>query len=413
LAKIAESFGLEGFEDFRICHSQIHNQKKLKGELTISIHPFDYWTMSDNDCDWDSCMNWRETGGYRSGTVEMMNSPYVVVAYLSSKEPMRLAGGEWNNKKWRQLFIVNKDVVYGIKDYPYHNENISRCVAMWLRDLAKENMGWEYTTSEPINWKEANSFVSPNNPEKNFRIGFSTNNMYNDTGTNNYHPIFVGIETGVYTENWNPYININYSGKGQCVSCGWTTNGCLDGDASYLCCSDCEAGLRCTDCGSTLYEEDCYYYNGHAYCSDCYWEFMTRCEECDNDVPSEEVSCLTLFMRNDLTPLKEGETATVRTTYTDKFYCSDCIQNIPDEVLKPGCSMFEYETRWGSRNYGVFIEDIDESSWYLFPSRCREALCRLTPEDRKDPEKVLAVLRNYGDEETITICNLITAQDPN
>ena len=73
LAKIAEAYDIDGFEDFRICHSLVHNQKKIAGDITLSIHPFDYWTMSDNDCDWDSCMNWTNFGGYRQGTIEMMN----------------------------------------------------------------------------------------------------------------------------------------------------------------------------------------------------------------------------------------------------------------------------------------------------------------------------------------------------
>ena len=415
LAKIANSFNLPGFEDFRICHSQIHNQKKLKGELTISIHPFDYWTMSDNDCDWDSCMNWRETGGYRAGTVEMMNSPYVVVAYLASKEPMKVNGGEWNNKKWRQLFIVNKDVIYGIKDYPYHNENISKCVAMWLRDLAKENMGWEYTTSEPINWKETNSFVSPNNPEKSFRIGFSTNNMYNDTGTNHYHPIFVGTETGTYTEpdQWRSYIDINYSGKGQCVSCGYTKSGCLDGDASALCCSDCESVVRCVECGTTLYEDEIYYYKGHAYCCDCYWDFMSRCENCESEVPSEDIVCVHLLTRDTLTPFEEGDKIKIRDLYRELYYCYDCFRGLPKEALKPGCSIIKYSDRYGYHNYGIFIEDINEDSQYMIPYRHREALNSLRPESRNDPKQVFHALMSYGDEDTITIEEFISAQDPN
>ena len=62
LGKIAEALNLPGYEDFRICHSQILNQKTLSGNLCISIHPLDYMTMSDNECEWDSCMSWRKEG---------------------------------------------------------------------------------------------------------------------------------------------------------------------------------------------------------------------------------------------------------------------------------------------------------------------------------------------------------------
>ena len=150
LSKIANAFDIPYFEDFRICHSLVHNQKKIKGELTLSIHPLDYWTMSDNDCDWDSCMSWREYGSYRQGTIEMMNSPSVVVAYIKASEPMKIGNNmEWTNKKWRQLFIVDKDVILGIKDYPYRNPNLSCIVAKWLKELAETNLGWKYNTEEP------------------------------------------------------------------------------------------------------------------------------------------------------------------------------------------------------------------------------------------------------------------------
>ena len=86
LSVIAKAYEIPGFEDFRICHSLIHNQKKIKGNLFLSIHPLDYWTMSDNNCGWESCMSWSGHGGYRQGTVEMMNSPWVVVAYINSDD---------------------------------------------------------------------------------------------------------------------------------------------------------------------------------------------------------------------------------------------------------------------------------------------------------------------------------------
>ena len=93
---------LEEFEDFRIKHSRILSEKEFIGRLSLSIHPLDFMTMSDNDSDWSSCMSWRTCGSYRRGTVEMMNSPCVVVAYLSASKPMVLDRGshfKWNIKK--------------------------------------------------------------------------------------------------------------------------------------------------------------------------------------------------------------------------------------------------------------------------------------------------------------------------
>ena len=118
----------ESFENFRLAHSRILNSTKLHGQLCISIHPLDYMTMSDNDCDWDSCMSWKNEGSYRLGTVEMMNSPSVVVAYLESSTPMWLPKGVWNNKKWRCLFIVTPDVITSVKGYPYNSNALNAIV---------------------------------------------------------------------------------------------------------------------------------------------------------------------------------------------------------------------------------------------------------------------------------------------
>ena len=108
LAKMAQAFNLEGFEEFRLTHSRILNQKKMTGELCLSIHPMDFMTMSDNNSNWESCMSWSDYGCYRRGTVEMMNSECVVVAYLRAKEDMKVSEDlYWNNKKWRCWFFFD------------------------------------------------------------------------------------------------------------------------------------------------------------------------------------------------------------------------------------------------------------------------------------------------------------------
>ena len=144
LGKLADIFDLPGWEDFRICHSQILNQKDLGGDLTISIHPLDYMTMSDNAYGWESCMSWGQEGGYRQGTVEMMNSKSVVIAYLAGNDGMRIGDDYWNSKKWRQLFIVDHNIIAGVKDYPYHNAELGLEVVKWLKELATERLGWTY-----------------------------------------------------------------------------------------------------------------------------------------------------------------------------------------------------------------------------------------------------------------------------
>lgn len=100
LQKIVKEFEIPYFEEFRLEHSRILNQKTLVGDLCLSIHPLDYMTMSDNDYDWSSCMSWID-GEYRQGTVEMMNSACVIVAYIKGRNDYSIQNYQWTNKKWR------------------------------------------------------------------------------------------------------------------------------------------------------------------------------------------------------------------------------------------------------------------------------------------------------------------------
>ena len=147
LGKIADAYKLPHFEDFRLVHSQVLNQKKLNGIMCLSIHPLDYMTMSDNNCNWESCMNWYSHGDYRIGTIEMMNSPMVVEAYLEADHPYYPIDNRswtWSNKRWRCLYIVHPDIITEIKQYPYHNEFLSKEVLGWLKELAQKNNNWAY-----------------------------------------------------------------------------------------------------------------------------------------------------------------------------------------------------------------------------------------------------------------------------
>ena len=295
LAKIADSFGIEGFEEFRICHSQVLNQKSLKGTITLSIHPFDYWTMSDNECGWDSCMNWRDTGGYRQGTVEMMNSPCVVVAYMESSEPMEVLRtyGEngdnqtlyWNSKKWRQLFIVDEDVILGIKSYPYNNDELSLKVIEWLRELAEKNLGWTYYADEdnkPFRYINPKTSYSPKSPDSVYCFDFYSNCMYTDVGCADWHPMYIGTKIeDHYVKHANDryLVSLNYSGATQCVSCGGVDINLYD--ESSLCCESCDSAARCSECGERIYDDDGYEFEGALLCEYCYNDRVIECECCE------------------------------------------------------------------------------------------------------------------------------------
>ena len=271
ISKIAQGYGIgitpdedgvSDFEYFRRKHSLALNQKTLHGDLCLSIHPMDYMTMSDNDEGWSSCMSWMEDGEYKQGTVEMMNSPCVVVGYLSSERELSWGAernDKWNSKKWRCLFIVDPKFIISIRQYPYDNDNL---VCEAIKELAKLS-GWgdvepaqyEIGTNATINEQEVN-------------LEFYTAAMYCDFGRGALHYLVVNP-----SNDCDLYDNYGYSGVSQCMWCGNTCypdigeeQGC-----DMLACSICHPNAYCYDCDERYSSDELYTTDdGVALCEYCY-----------------------------------------------------------------------------------------------------------------------------------------------
>lgn len=270
LGKIAEAYDLPCFEEFRIAHSMVLNQKKMSGTLCISIHPMDYMTMSDNYCDWSSCMSWQEDGCYRQGTVEMMNSEMVIVAYLKSSSNMRVPKGTWNSKKWRELFIVNPQIITNVKSYPYKNDYLTTEVLTWLKELADAaNFGNYDTETTKFNIYDSSEEVA-RFAEKDIRIRPYTSMMYNDFGSECGQIAYIGKDIeGKYS--------FCYSGPSECMCCG-SIEGEFD-EESALCCDECREIEYCSCCGDRIeHDGDDYQVDGENFCChDCYEESTCEC----------------------------------------------------------------------------------------------------------------------------------------
>ena len=274
LSKIATALDIKVyFENFRIRHSQILNQKEISGTLVLSIHPLDYMTMSDNASNWSSCMSWKKSGCYCRGAVEMMNSPCVVIAYLKSDNSMSI--GEkyhWNDKKWRTLCIVGEECIATIKDYPFRNDVLSSMVVKSLVKLAKENLNMSFS-EEILDYDPSENFIIKG---ESYTFDFETNTMYNDFD-NDPHCFMAlrkNLPSGWYT--------LNYSGVENCMWCG----DCYDfyegyRDANeqeqYLVCRDCYSAETCEYCGdfcTEFFEVD-----GVYVCKSCYQNCASECAD--------------------------------------------------------------------------------------------------------------------------------------
>ena len=371
IRKLMTLFGLsspyyqEIFDDIRKLQSMANNKADLYGNLCISIHPLDYMTMSDNACDWESCMRWNY-GDYRLGTVEMMNSPCVVVGYLESKAPFYLDGDyskqyPWSNKKWRSLFVVTKDCIAAVKGYPYQSEELNDEILDWLKELAETNLGWKYDLGQVIT-KDNHTIVNRTTGEIMFkkRIAFGTEYMYNDFYTLVGHPAYL-----------NSSINFNeiifYSGLAQCMQCGdiidFDDKDYID-EGGSLVCGQCLGAYRyCEACGERLPGNDAYWYytdKGEGpYCEYCFNEIAFTCPFTGDVLLKEDCGATFYFVEkfNDSSTLEE-DIEDVRKVYYDEGINlkKRIIQGFEDNEL----NLFERKTK-----SSLFSIDITEYLIYV------------------------------------------------
>lgn len=309
LSKIAAAYNLKSeFEDFRIKHSMILNDMEIETTLYLSIHPLDFITASVNDCSWRSCMHWKD-GEFRLGTVEMMNSPCVICAYIKSSEDMSLfkSSYSWNNKRWREFVIVDDDVVCPIKGYPYWNHELEEAVMDFIDEL-RPNHYSKKTIS--LDFEDANdyhpSFASIYNDKEN-RLNFYTDAMYNDFRYTDHR-----ARLSLFMEENPTNIYLNYSGEATCMICGDVIDlkpaegddddYSLDGfngnakESGFLYCHECARryGTVCSCCDEIIsVDDDSYDVDGRILCQNCYEN-----ETCDCDI------CGTIHMCDTITEFK-------------------------------------------------------------------------------------------------------------
>lgn len=314
LSQIVKFLGKENFgdlDDFILALSRIKNDLTIKGNLVFSIHPMDFMTMSDNSSDWSSCMSWKGDGCYRAGTVEMMNSNNVVCCYLESRHPFiftdvsyiehkgeKVEDYTWNNKKWRQLAYVTKDIIVTGKAYPYQKKELSLAILNGLGALAKENIGWTYDygpqlykdmlhISGTITFEKAHSYIYENRMTKK-NILFESKGMYNDM-LNDHDTAYYCIRNKVKHNKI-----ISYSGKALCTTCGGkllTCESCYGQeyndryeDAGNLKCYTCITEGTCRDCGTYLGKGNLIkckrYLTTFYYCQECLDKYYKKCPGC-------------------------------------------------------------------------------------------------------------------------------------
>jgi hypothetical protein len=298
-------------------------------------------------------MTWttgNEGGEYRQGTVEMMNSSCVIVAYLKSDRGDFIWGdGEedvWNNKKWRQLFIVDKDFVLGIKPYPYESEALTKAAQSKIIEL----LGWgnnvklhEFSSREDVYCGRTVVNLTP-----------VYGAMYNDFNRCEH---WIGLNPEYKEAKLKRDLVI--SGPSQCMCCGEVFNDWWA--EKTLCCEKCLSAVMCSGCDCLLDPEweDVYAHENGYYCAECYWEHFFEdgldgkqkpCGEeywiylsCSND--TSEYHRPSYYTRSLLTSIPRDKLDKwFKNTYLEHGLFEDTIFVTPNDLTNKGMEVFNFTT---------------------------------------------------------------------
>lgn len=409
------NYDLSAFEDFKTAYSMIFNQKDEQLNISLSIHPLDFMTMSDNDSDWSSCMNWTNgaNGGcYHLGTVEMLNSNNVIVAYINNKRPYAFWHNKetgstddytWTNKRWRQLFYITPDIIVGGKAYPYKNDDITKRIINELRKLALDNLHWKYEfgIEKYLDMIHYTSTYAMNrmsdwihSKDTRHQIIFDSKAMYNDMLNYNYLPYWC-VRNKV-----NRAKKISYSGKAPCLHCMKSVTYMEDEyreyneryrDSGKLICRDCYVNNKCSICGKLHFGKSHYsmtisnetdrprigiwWGKGDIICEDCAKERVKVCPCCGTpmyifssknmisrinayvgDPNKTKVSTIT---RNDVGYLKEDYSKLVNPDFIPLYFCEKC----GTDFVNKGLIIWKH---YGQQPYSVLDYNNDTYSIRLY-----------------------------------------------
>ena len=313
MQEIENAYYKETLEKFISDLSLINNDRYFEGELFLSIHPMDYITMSDNDCGWESCMSWEYEGEYRTGTLEMLNSSNVIVAYMVSKEAPIY--GNWNNKRWRELFIVDPQLIMNIKGYPYKSCCLEDYICTWLKELVETNVPNTIYKNTINHFEHPNRGTNGKCENVSYHLYVESDRMYNDC---------YDTHIGYITHNCknDEYIDINYSGPAYCIE---TFQEMTDESTDRLIHISFDDDMgKCKHCGEYYNEEYLHSVgdDGGYVCDDCFERFYVQCS-----------NCYCTYDKNEDT-IKENLITVVDKTNEVQYFCKSCFEKLKAEVTE-------------------------------------------------------------------------------
>lgn len=308
--------------------SRIIQENSVTGKLCFSVHPLDFLSASENTHKWRSCH--ALDGEYRAGNLSYMCDEVTAMVYIKSEQDDILPNFPddvpWNNKKWRCFLYFDKarQLVWAGRQYPFATSNALNKVTDYILEKFKffdkqadsnfhhewENKVFnrfvpdfpdgtleEFTTSVPYIYINAKLI-----PLDTLVRDHTKSYAFNDLLYSNFYvPVY--IRYGRYYSNTiidKSIPPLTVGGDAPCVYCG--ENSCFD-SSTMLCARDAldhseediEGITRCVCCGCRILEDGANYYEGDAYCDDCYQELDVHyCANCDREFSAvaNEETCI-------------------------------------------------------------------------------------------------------------------------
>lgn len=224
LTLCGDTINLSLVEEIRLAQSQVSSNRILKGTLRLSTRPEDFLSLSEDTSNWTSCLAMAShRGDYRAGCLEMMTSPYTILATVESN----------HRKYWRQIILLAPYAIIALRGYPYMAPQVTSQVLSLVAAAAKRSLDWDY--GPQLCYSKSSSFAVSNGS-----LYLTTERMYNDSYLGGYYLIGKPLPSPTY--------EINYSGTAYCLSCGTPIE--LDiGYESEVLCSSCSHRKPCSCCG--------------------------------------------------------------------------------------------------------------------------------------------------------------------
>lgn len=206
-AKLTKVFaGLVKDKSFKDSLANMLEDRKIKSNLSLSIDPYDYFTMSVNNYGWQSCQKIGSGNHiYATGGGSIMLDDATIIAYRHSNknEEYRMSNLSFkgNSKSWRQLIFVDKHncTFISAREYPSEKPILAKELRLTLEHLIGNYLGID------------NDWIVSRNGLKEYVEG--SENMYHDV-LNGY------TYKTAYIKGHEKSVTVEVGHEVYCTSCG-------------------------------------------------------------------------------------------------------------------------------------------------------------------------------------------------